>query len=106
NRLYATEDNADRLAVVDLRAGQLVGEPRLGLPSGMTTPLPGKGINPNGMTLLRDHRLLVTLGGINALAVVAPGGAAVQGLVPTGWYPSAVATDAKGARVFVINRKS
>lgn len=106
NRLYATEDNADRLAVVDLRAGKLVGEPRLGLPSGMTTPLPGKGINPNGMTLLRDHRLLVTLGGINALAVVAPGGAAVQGLVPTGWYPSAVATDAKGARVFVINRKS
>ncbi|MCH4554383.1 hypothetical protein MKW35_17310, partial [Aestuariibaculum sp. L182] len=55
-----------------------------------------------------DGRLLVTLGGINAVAIVAPSaaGGTVTGLVPTGWYPSAVATSADGQRVFVVNRKS
>ncbi|MFX5862039.1 hypothetical protein ABTE64_18090, partial [Acinetobacter baumannii] len=63
---------------------------------------------PNGLTQLPDKRLLVTLGGINAVALVAPSanGASVQAVMPTGWYPSAVATDAGGKRVFVVNRKS
>ena len=108
-RLYATEDNADRLAVVDLATGRLVGEPRLALPDAMgATPL-AKGVNPNAIALLPDHRLLVTMGGINAVALVTPevdGHATVQGLVPTGWYPSAVAISRNGARVFVANRKS
>ena len=107
-RLYATEDNADRLAVLDLRSGRLIGEPRLGLPASLgATPL-AKGMNPNGLALLPGHRLLMTLGGINAVAVVAPtrDGAEVQGLVPTGWYPSAVAASRDGRRVFVVNRKS
>jgi DNA-binding beta-propeller fold protein YncE len=57
---------------------------------------------------LPDGRLLVTLGGINALAVVTPGGGedVVQGLIPTGWYPSAVALSPDSTRVFVANRKS
>ncbi|WP_246848195.1 bifunctional YncE family protein/alkaline phosphatase family protein [Sphingomonas beigongshangi] len=108
HRLFATEDNADRLAVVDLAAGRLAAEPRLTLPAALAAPALGKGFNPNGLAQLPDGRLLVTLGGINAVAVVAPsaGGGAVTGLVPTGWYPSAVATSADGARVFVVNRKS
>lgn len=107
-RLFATEDNDDRLAIVDLASGRLVAEPRLTLPEALAAPPLGKGLNPNGLAQLPDGRLLVTLGGINALAVVAPGpgGAVVQGLVPTGWYPSAVATSARGARVVVVNRKS
>ena len=61
-----------------------------------------------GLPCLPDGRLLVTLGGINAVAIVAPGDAEnpVQALIPTGWYPSAVATSANGRRVFVVNRKS
>ena len=107
-RLFATEDNDDRLAVVDLAAGRLVSEPRLTLPEALGAPPLGKGLNPNGLAQLPDGRLLVTLGGINAVAMVAPAadGAEVQGLVPTGWYPSAVATAGRGARVFVVNRKS
>ncbi len=107
-RLYATEDNADRLAIINSISGVLLSEPRLGLPA-LRGDLPiGKGTNPNGMALLRDHRLLVTMGGINALAVVTPdhAGAAVTAFVPTGWYPSAVATSRDGRRVFVVNRKS
>ncbi len=106
-RLYATEDNADRLAIVDLAANRLVAEPRLALPASLG-PLPGKGVNPNSLTRLPDGRLLVTYGGVNALAIVAPtaAGAEVQGLVPTGWYPSASAISRDGGRVFVVNRKS
>ncbi|MEA3058324.1 MAG: hypothetical protein QOF34_1139 [Sphingomonadales bacterium] len=108
HRLVATEDNADRLAFVDIDSGRLVAEPRLTLPVALAAPPLGKGLNPNGLATLPDGRLLVTLGGINALAVVVPAadGNPVEGLIPTGWYPSAVATSAGGRRVFVVNRKS
>ena len=108
HRLIATEDNADRLAVVDTDNAQLVAEPRLVLPAALAAPPLGKGLNPNGLTILPDGRMLVTLGGINALAVVDLGAGEnpIEGLIPTGWYPSAVATSAGGRRVFVANRKS
>ncbi|OYY79691.1 MAG: hypothetical protein B7Y43_01120 [Sphingomonas sp. 28-62-20] len=107
-RLYATEDNADRLAMLDTTANRLIAEPRLGLPDAIDTGALPKGLNLNGLALTPNHRLLVTYGGANAVAMVTPTahGARVDGLVPTGWYPSAVATSADGARVFVINRKS
>ena len=107
-RLFAAEDNADRLAMIDMDSGRMVGEPRLGLPASFVDTPASKGVNVNGLALLLDHRLLVTMGGINALAVVEPGPASakVAGLVPTGWYPSAVAASRNGRRVFVVNRKS
>lgn len=107
HRLYATEDNADRLAIVDVGtgtgAGKLIAEPRLNAPG--EPKASAKGLNPNGLSLTPDGRLLVTLGGINALAVVTPQGK-VEGMIPTGWYPSAVTTDKSGTRLFVVNRKS
>jgi DNA-binding beta-propeller fold protein YncE len=107
-RLIATEDNADRLAFVDLTSGRMLAEPRLSLPAALAAPPLGKGLNPNGMAMLPDGRLLVTLGGINAVAVLSPraAGNPVEALIPTGWYPSAVATSSDGRRVFVVNRKS
>ena len=107
-QLVATEDNDDRLAILDLAGGKLVGEPRLGMPGKFGAEPLGKGLNPNGLAELPDGRLLVTLGGINALAIVGPGSAngAILGLIPTGWYPSGVATSAGGRRLFVVNRKS
>jgi DNA-binding beta-propeller fold protein YncE len=108
HRLVATEDNADRLAIIDVESGRLLAEARLGLPAALAALPLGKGLNPNGLASLPDGRLLVTLGGINALAVVVPGASEnpVQALIPTGWYPSAVATSAAGGRIFVVNRKS
>jgi DNA-binding beta-propeller fold protein YncE len=112
-RLYATEDNADRLAIVNAAADVLVTEPQVGLPDGLRQISPesggwGKGINPNALFLAPDGHLLVTFGGINALAVLEPRDTATRviGLIPTGWYPSAVAADASGRRLFVANRKS
>jgi DNA-binding beta-propeller fold protein YncE len=106
-RVYATEDNADRLAIVDAGTARLIAEPRLGLPDGMGV-VPGKGLNPNAIARMPDGRLLVTYGGANAVAMIEPtaGGVRVLGLVPTGWYPSAVAVSPDGGRVFVANRKS
>ncbi len=106
-RLYATEDNADRIAIIDTKKNKLIAEPRIDLPEALNAQVKGKGSNPNGLALAKGH-LLVTLGGINALAVVDPKDAntKVVGLIPTGWYPSAVATNASGSRVFVVNRKS
>ena len=108
HRLIATQDNADRLAIVDTDNGRMIAEPRLELPAALAAPRLGKGLNPNGLAMLPDGRLLVTLGGINAVAVLAPDGGEnpVMALIPTGWYPSAVATSASGGRVFVVNRKS
>ncbi|HVI06227.1 MAG TPA: hypothetical protein VM711_09075, partial [Sphingomicrobium sp.] len=102
--LVATEDNADRLAFLDTKSEKLIAEPRLSLPALLDAQKLGKGLNPNGLAALSDGRLLVTLGGINAIALVDKGN--VEALVPTGWYPSAVATSANGRRVFVVNRKS
>lgn len=111
--LFATEDNADRLAILDAASGKLIAEPRLHMPESLGAAdgggeKVGKGLNPNNLAQLPDGRLLVTLGGINALAVVVPSaeGASVEGLVPTAWYPSAVAASADGERIFVSNRKS
>lgn len=107
-RLIAAEDNDDRLAFIDLASGRLVAEPRLRLPSALAAPPLGKGLNPNALSELPDGRLLVTFGGINALAIVDPGETEnpVQALIPTGWYPSGVANSANGRRLFIINRKS
>lgn len=108
HRLFATEDNSDRLAIVDLSTDRLVAEPRLGLPDALDPGTLPKGLNLNSLALLPDHQLLVTYGGANAVALVTPheDGATVDGLVPTAWYPSAVATSADGKRVFVVNRKT
>lgn len=106
--LVATEDNSDRLTLLNAKTAQVLSEPRLNLPTALGGPPLGKGLNPNGVAFLADGRLLVTLGGINALAVIAPGSGEnpVQALIPTGWYPTAVATSRRGRRVFVANRKS
>ncbi|MBU6207960.1 MAG: beta-propeller fold lactonase family protein, partial [Alphaproteobacteria bacterium] len=107
-RLYATEDNDDRIAMIDTRHAVLNGEPRLGFPAGFLDRPLGKGLNPNSIARGPGGTLLVTDGGINALALVRPRGDAadVIGLVPTGWYPSAAAVSADGKRLFVVNRKS
>ena len=108
HRLIATGDNDDRLAIVDTATDSLVGEPRLSLSTDQGTSVLGKGLNPNALALAPDGRLLVTLGGINAVAFVRLEGeeAVIEGLVPTGWYPSGIATAPQTGRMLVINRKS
>ena len=102
HKIIATEDNDDRLAILDSLSGRMIAEPRLTLPTALAAPALGKGLNPNFLEQLPDGRLLVTLGGINSLAIVDHD--AIQALIPTAWYPSAVA--AADGHIFVANRKS
>jgi DNA-binding beta-propeller fold protein YncE len=70
-----------------------------------------KGANPNSATLSPDEKqLYVTLGNLNAVAVVALGGTNsgdhVVGLIPTGLYPNSVSFSDDGKWVYVVNGKS
>ena len=106
HKLYVTEDNADRLAVIDTTGPNLESEPRLNLPEALGSF--GKGLNPNGLFLTRGGKLLISLGGINAVGVMDTRHAdqGLAAVIPTGWYPSDIAQSPDGKSIFVINRKS
>jgi YVTN family beta-propeller protein len=105
--LFVATAGSDAVAVVD-RATFTVTEtvpivPQVpGLPRGAT-----RGANPNAVALSPDERTLyVSLGGLNAIAVVdrTGGRAHVTGWVPTGFYPNDVA--AFGDWIYVAYGKS
>jgi len=131
DRMFAALDNTDGVAVIDTASNQVVETiPTAGLRA-WGSALGGAG--SNALALSPDGRtLLVTNGGENALAVVrlddqatgrTPGRAkpgdrdgdedkgsgqasAVVGLIPTGWYPTAVAVRPDGRQIYVVNGKS
>src|SRR5262249_44333817 len=117
------EANRDVVAVISTRSHHVLEEIHTTAPLAAFDPAQLKGSNPTGMALSPDeHRLYVTNGGANSLAVIhlQPNGdrdgdqddddlnphGRVIGLVPTGWYPEAVATDKDGQFVYVVNGKS
>ena len=108
-RVLATGDNADTLIVLAADGKSVAEWPLSGLGKSSLRP---KGLNPNALALGSDGRLWVTLGGFNAVAAIdlkaqlaLPSGtpAAFAGMVPTGWYPDAVAV--AGGRLAVANFK-
>ncbi len=111
-RLYAALDNADRVAVLDARDGRPLGAFHAALGPGAPPALArlgGAGVN--GLAIAGDGRTLyATNGGANAVAVIRlapqPSASHVVGLIPTGWYPTAVAVRPDGRRLFVVNGKS
>ena len=108
--LYVALNNTDGVIVIDTAGDRIVGgAPTAGV-MGRYPPGLG-GASSNGLALSRDgRRLYVTNGGENALAVVDLGPAGrrpvVRGLIPTGWYPTAVAVSADGGALYVVNGKS
>lgn len=64
---------------------------------------------PNAVAMVGDNQLIVSLGTANALAVYDWQGADkpvhLQGLVPTGWYPGALAVDSERQQLVVANVK-
>ena len=136
NRLYAALDNTDGVAVIDPARDRIIERIPTAAPTAVwpnRARLGGAG--SNALALSPDGRtLLVSNGGENAVAVVrlddraaglAPAArpgkhdddddddtlkgadvSAVVGLIPTGWYPTAVAVRPDGRRLFVVNGKS
>jgi len=110
--LYAAEDNTDRVGVIDTRSERMLAEIRTALPAGASPGLRRLGgAGTNALAVSPDGRTLyVSNGGANDVAVVRlgerPGTGRIAGLIPTGWYPTAVAVRPDGARLFVVNGKS
>ena len=102
--LYAAQDNADQVAVIDTATDRVTGEIDVAAPPGLVD---GRytGAAPNALAVSPDAgTLFVSDGAANAVAVVDLARRRTTGLVPTGWYPDAVSTD--GRMLYVANAKS
>ncbi|MFN8111214.1 MAG: bifunctional YncE family protein/alkaline phosphatase family protein [Thermoleophilia bacterium] len=103
DRLYVSNTDADTVAVVDTAAGALDGtiplHPYRGAPVGTS---------PNALQVSADgKRLYVAGAGNNDVTVIrlTKKGGTRQGYIPTGWYPTGIALDPAGKRVYVANAK-
>ncbi len=111
-RLYAALDNDDRVAVIDTARDRIVDDFRAALGAGAPPAIARLGgAGTNGLALSGDGRTLyATNGGANDVSVIRlaekPGGARVVGLIPTGWYPTALAVQPDGRQLYVVNGKS
>jgi DNA-binding beta-propeller fold protein YncE len=122
--LFVAEANRDAVAVISTRTHHLLDEINTTAPLSIFDPRQFKGSNPTDLSLSPDEkRLYVTNGGANSLAIIElhrgdsdgdgdgdddelnPRGRVI-GLVPTGWYPNAVAVDRDGRTLYVVNGKS
>lgn len=100
-RLYVANANSDTVSVIDTRTDRVIETIRVGPFN--TAPL---GSSPNALALSPDGSVLyVANAANNAVAVVRTGGrtARVEGFIPTGWYPTAVALDSSGKRLWVAS---
>ena len=99
--LYVANANSDTISVIDTAdhvvKGRWIARPSLELPFGSA---------PNAIALQDNgESLFVALGGNNCIAVMSARDGRVTGLIPTGWYPGAVAFAQDGALLCVANTK-
>ena len=103
DRLYVTNANSDTVSVINTATDGVVKTLRVGGVG--PDPEPLLGASPNAVTVSPDGRTLyVANASQNAIAVVdldVPGQDAVRGLIPTGWYPTAVALNASGDQLYI-----
>lgn len=111
SKLFVASDNNDAVLVLDTATDDIIETIPTIAPKYIFANRVGlKGANPNNLALSPDETTLyVTNGGTNSVAVIQLSDkksrhSQVAGLIPTGWYPSAVASN--GRRLFVINAKS
>lgn len=105
NRRYLVCANAasDNLSVIDLRTDKVIETIWV-----KQSPADLFGASPNALAFDRSgKRLYVANGTQNAIAVVdfKPGRSKLAGLIPVGWFPGALAYDAKRAQLCVANIK-
>jgi YVTN family beta-propeller protein len=102
NEVYVANSDSDSVSVLSSTTGSVLRTIDL-------RPYPNapEGGSPNGMTVSPDgSTLYVTNGGDNDVAVVSLSATpVVDGLIPTAWYPDAVALDQSSGRLFVTNMK-
>jgi len=103
SRLYVANASSDTISIVDTASNQITG-------TVLVRPDIAKGLagaTPTGLALSPgETTLYASLGDMDAVAVIdvqRADRAAVDGYLPTGWYPSAVAF--AGGRILVANAK-
>ena len=111
SRLFVANSLSDTISVIDTSDDAVVGT--ILLRPDMARDLPG--VSPTALAMSNDGKTLyVTLGDMNAVAVVDAEAMQLRGYVPAGWYPSAVAVigddrlliaNAKGTNVRNPNNK-
>lgn len=99
--LYIANSNSDIVSVIDTESDEVIktisSKPMEELPFGSA---------PNDLVIAPDGRTLyVANGGDNLLAVFDLPRHKLIGLIPTGWYPSAVSISKDGSQLFVVNMK-
>ena len=102
--LYVSNGNNDTISVVSKKTNAEVGRIKLSVLKGYEQKL--KGLQPVAVTLSPDGQYLyVAEAGINAIGVVRLNGTggSLLGLIPTGWWPSAVQSSADGNTLFVAS---
>ena len=104
SRLFVACANTNAVWVIDLATARATEQIGVAL-----FPKAPPGTTPNALALSPDGRtLLVANADNNTVAVVdvsTAGASKVRGFVPTGWYPTGVAFDREGKRIFVLNGK-
>ena len=111
--LLAAEDNADAVVVVDTNLDVVLDTIFTTAPSDnfVSSSYFLKGSNTNSLALSPDEKTLyATNGGTNSIAVISlntgVSPSRTIGLIPTGWYPDAVAVSGDGSTLFVANAKN
>jgi YVTN family beta-propeller protein len=113
SELFVAEDETDTVDVIDTATNRVTQTIPVGAPAGLLPDSHAKytGNNTNSATLSPDEKTLyVTNGNTNDVAVVnlnsGNGRAAVESLIPTGWYPTSVSLSGDGKYMYVVNYKS
>jgi YVTN family beta-propeller protein len=92
HRLYVANGNSDSISVIDTERVQVM----------RTIPIQPftqtlRGIAPTALQASADGvTLYAACGGINAVAVIETATGKLRGMIPTGWYPNALALDPSG----------
>ena len=101
-RLYVANAGSDTITVVDRETLAPTQELQVGAPGAAVR---GLGAKPNGLALSDDEQtLVVSLGGVNAVALLDLGLGSVRAWVPTGFYPGDVSL--AGGWIYVPFAKS
>ena len=102
SRLFVANAGSDTVSVVNIGRDRVT--KTILLRPGFARKLAGA--TPTGLALSPDEKTLyVTLGDMNAVAVVNVSSGTLSGYIPAGWYPTAVVASPDGKRLFVANAK-